>query len=475
MPTPYDPETFRQQGHALIDQLADYLSDQLDRAEQPVLPPIDPEAQAAYWAAELTSAQPPDLAGLLQATLDRSLHLHHPRNLGHQVAAPLPLAALVQVLTGLLNNGMAVYETGPASSAQEQVVLRALAQAMGFSADADGVLTSGGTLANLTALLCARRLKAQPDVWQAGQQQRLALMVSAEAHYCVDRAARIMGWGEAGVIKVPTDDQGRMRSDQLPACLTQAQAEGLTVIAVVGSACSTATGSYDDLSALADFCAAHDLWLHVDGAHGAAAALSLRYRALVAGLARADSVAVDFHKMMLLPAPTTALLFGRGVDSYRTFAQEANYLWAENEAPEWYNYAKRTFECTKRMMGTVAYLVWRMHGPQVFAEQVETTYDLARAFAAEIEATGGMELALPPQSNIVCFRCTPADVPATDWDALNARLRAAVLAEGRYYLVQTRWRGQLWLRCTLMNPATTLADLQGLLVELQAHMPTATP
>lgn len=462
----YDPAAFRAQGHALIDQLADYLQAQLDRSSNPVLPPTPPQAQYEHWAQRWQPEGRGDFSALIGEVLEQSWHLHHPCNLGHQVSAPVPISALAGLVSSLLNNGMAIYETGPVSSAMEEWVVKQLAQALGLDPNAGGFLTSGGTLANLTALLAARRHRACGSVWEEGTQERLALMVSAEAHYCVDRAARILGWGTEGVILVPTDERYRMRTDLLPEYLDRARAQGLKVIAVVGSACSTSTGSYDDLSAIADFCEAENLWLHVDGAHGVPAALSPQYRHLLQGLERADSIAVDYHKMMMLPATLTGLLFRRDADSYRTFAQKAQYLWSEDDTAEWYNYGKRNFECTKRMMSLIVYATWQQYGQALFVANVETLYGLTRRFAVLIEARPDFELALPPQANIVCFRYRPQGLAPAELSELNATLRARCLERGNFYLVQTRLQGELWLRTTLMNPFTTEADLSQLLDQL---------
>ena len=212
-----------------------------------------------------------------------------------------------------------------------------------------------------------------------------------------------MGWGEGGIIKVPTDEHYRLRVDQLAPCYERARTNGRQVIAVVGSACTTSTGSYDPLDAMADFCQQHQLWFHVDGAHGAPAALSSDYRHRVRGLERADSVTVDFHKMMLTPAITTGLVFKEEADSYRTFAQQASYL-LNDEAGEWFNGGKRTFECTKRMMSVSVYAILRTYGPQIFEENVTCLYNLARTFAQMINERPALHLALEPEANIVCFR-----------------------------------------------------------------------
>ena len=337
---------------------------------------------------------------------------------------------------------------------------------VGYGPAAGGVMTSGGTLSNLTALLAARQREVKGDAWQSGTTEPLALLVSEEAHYCIDRAVKVMGWGEGGVIKVPTDKHFKLRADRLEACYQRAQAAGRQVIAVVGSACTTSTGSYDPLAAIADFCEQHNLWFHVDGAHGAPVAFSPDYRHLVEGLARADSVTIDFHKMMLTPAITTGLVFREEADSYRTFAQRASYLLNDDEG-EWFNSGKRTFECTKRMMSVQVYAILRTYGPKIFEENVTHLYDLARTFARMIEERPTLQLALAPEANIVCFRYVGKDRDEERLNQRNAQIRQATLEDGQFYIVQTQLRETLFLRTTLMNPFTTEAMLGQLLDEVE--------
>lgn len=198
-----------------------------------------------------------------------------PRYVGHQVSAPLPQAALASLASALLNNGMAVYEMGPVATGMERAVLGWLASRLGLPASADGVLTSGGSVGNLTGLLAARNARAGFGIWKAGAQAGppLAVLVSEEAHYSVRRAAQLMGLGEAGAVRVETDARYRLRPEALDAALAAATREGRRVFAVVASACSTATGAFDPLDQVADFCEPQGLWLHVDAAHGGSAAL----------------------------------------------------------------------------------------------------------------------------------------------------------------------------------------------------------
>ncbi|MDX1908230.1 MAG: pyridoxal-dependent decarboxylase [Bacteroidia bacterium] len=458
----YDPESFRRAGHQLIDRLADHLQHML-AAEGPVHHQIPPDTLYDAWTeAEAGPAQDP--SQFFEQVLGQAIYLHHPHYVGHQISPPLPTAALAGLLGDFLNNGMGVYEMGASGTALERRVIALVATAMGLGPQADGFMTSGGTLGNLTALLAARQQRSGHDVWTQGHQNgyQPAIMVSAQAHYCVKRAAQVMGWGEAGVIQVPVDENFRIRTDLLPSLLAAAQARGLQVIAAVGSACTTATGSFDDLEAMADFCEAHGLWFHVDAAHGGPTAFSETWRHLLQGISRADTVVIDFHKMALTPALATGVIFRDGSLSYCTFEQDAHYLWSRQQ-PEWYNLAKRTFECTKYMMSLKAYTALQAGGGRVTGAFVDTMYQLGQTFAEMILARSDMELAVKPMCNIVCFRWRPSDLSPDQVSPVNAAIRADIIQSGAFYLVQTTLRGDTWLRVSLMNPFTRASHLQVLL------------
>nr|WP_293845401.1 aminotransferase class I/II-fold pyridoxal phosphate-dependent enzyme [uncultured Arsenicibacter sp.] len=463
--TAYSADAFRRQAHALVDQLADYLQSTQDQSTQTVIPYQSPDDSYQYWQADF-EAGTGDLNAFFEDVIKRSTHLHHPRYMGHQVSPPLPVAALAGLLSGLLNNGMAVYEMGLVSNPLERIVSELLAQRIGFDPQtSSGLLTSGGTLATLTALLAARAVQA-PDLWQDGTQEKLAVMVSEEAHYCVDRAARIMGLGADGIIKIPVNNRFQLRAELLEAYLEQARARGFRVFAVVASVCSTSTGAYDSLPAIADFCEQHRLWLHADGAHGGAVVFSDTYRHLVSGIERADSVVVDWHKMLMVPALATSVIFRRNDDAFKTFHQQAQYLWADQQSTDWFNSGKRTFECTKLMMSVKIYAVLKTYGEQILAENIERLHALAAYFADAVTKAPDFTLALRPESNIVCFRYQPQN-GEVDGNELNSRIRQRLLEEGRFYIVQTTLNGNLYLRISIMNPLTTTGDLDALLDEIR--------
>jgi L-2,4-diaminobutyrate decarboxylase len=456
----YNPENFRELGHELIDMLADHLTAAIGGTEK-VMNWKDPAEQLEYWDKNSGLDQP--LPELFKNIIENSIHIHHPRYIGHQVGPTLPAAALADLLGAMLNNGMAIYEMGAAASAIENVVVKIMLRQIGYGNEADGFLTSGGTLANLTALLAARKTMADKDVWHEGHTEKLAVMVSGEAHYCVDRSLRIMGFGSEGIIKIPVNETYSIDTGLLEQYLEQANNSGLKVIAVVGSAPSTATGMYDDLEQIAEFSNKHNLWFHVDAAHGGAAVFSEKYKQLLKGLNLADSVVIDAHKMMMAPALTTFLLFKNKVNAYTNFSQKAQYLWEKQDEEEWYNYAKRTFECTKLMMSVKFYTIIKAYGTGIFDEFVTRQYDLGKAFATLIRQRDDFELFVEPDSNIVCFRYIKNDLNNEQLNKINSNLRKTILEKGDFYIVQTQLNKNTWFRITLMSPHTTASTLEELL------------
>lgn len=458
----YSPENFREKGHKLIDLLADYLSSQQQYSSK-VFTKFEPEALTRVWEEKLHSGA--SFSEILDQFTEDSIHLHHPRYMGHQVSPVLPTAALADLVSALLNNGVGVYEMGSPTIAMERIVIQKIANQLGFSESAGGFLTSGGTLGNLTALLTARQQKAGKNAWKNGTAgQQYAVIVSEQAHYCIDRAVKIMGWGDEGVVKIPVDGSFRMDISSLEKAYNSSIAEGKKIIGVVGNACSTATGSFDPLEEIADFCADHNLWFHIDAAHGGAAAFSEKHASLLDGINRADSVVVDFHKMMMAPSLVTGVIFKESQHSYQTFSQQAKYLWDKEDA-EWYNLGKRTFECTKDMMALKIFMSFQQYGPKLFEEIVDELFAKGRLLGKLITERSQFELAVKPQANIVCFRHLPRH--GKDINEHNRRIREKIIENGEFFLVQTELNDNVYLRTSLMNIFTTKNDLKQLLDHIE--------
>jgi L-2,4-diaminobutyrate decarboxylase len=467
-PAYFDADAFRSLGHELVDLLADQFENHTGKVlDFKTSDELYAQWQSDYFENDNANSS---LPAMFERVIGNSIRLHHPNYMGHQISPVAHVSALASLVADTMNNGMGVYEMGMAGTVLERLVIELTGRQFGFGDRCGGVLTSGGSLGNLTALLTAQNIVIDSISTNADDNHKLrpALMVSENAHYCVQRAVKIMGWGDSGVIKVPVNEHFQMDVSQLDRMLSDATESGLQVIAIVGSACSTATGSYDDLAAIGEFCDTHDLWFHVDGAHGAAAAFAPKYRSLIRGIELADSVVLDYHKLLLTPALTTALVFRNVGHNYQTFSQKAEYLFAEDGANRpWQDVAMRSFECTKLMMSLKVFSIYHSYRLTAWEQNVTAVYDLARKFAAMIQQRDGLQLLVTPESNIVCYRFL-ADAQDRELNnRINAAIRKQVLTDGDFYIVQTEVNQNIWLRSTLGNAKTSESNLTALMDSIE--------
>lgn len=429
-------------------------------AEAFLTPPTEPPAD-----------RPQQFAELLNKMLASGQNLHSPRYIGHQVPASVPIAGLFDAVGSITNQPMAIYEMGPWATAVEHALVRTLCRKVGWDADASGgLLTHGGSLANLTALLTARNI-ALPDCWENGTPNHAVLISQADAHYCVARSAGILGLGTKQIIKARLDERRRMDPHELDRILSTCRNNGQTVIAVAAAACATPIGAFDPLEEIADVCERHSVWLHVDAAHGGGVLMSRQHRHLLNGIHRADSVVWDAHKMMFVPALCAAVLYRDKAHQFSAFQQDAPYLFdPSNPGMAEFDNGTRTIECTKRSTGFGLWGLWSMFGDAIFEQMVDRTFALAAYVHQLIEVADDFESCHVPECNIVVFRYLPrafAELSETDQDTFQQNVRTKLIRSGRYYIVQTRLDGHVCLRLTVMNPTTTEKDLRQLLAEIR--------
>ncbi len=404
------------------------------------------------------------LADFLGQYLATATSLYHPEFLAHQVAVPYYTGALGSLIDGFIANPMAIYEMGPGATSIEYFVINWLLEKVGWqpaplnrrltgadSLHGGGILTHGGSLANLTALLVARN-QAAPEAWEAGVPDDLALLAPAESHYSIARAAGVLGIGQKAIYHLEVDERGAVIPQKLAIAFERVQNEGKRLIAVVVNACQTAVGVYDPLSEVGEFCNAHHIWLHVDGAHGASALVSDKYRHLMKGVEHADSLTWDAHKMLRTPTLCAALLLRDHRPLDTAFQQEASYLFHEKEQPG-VDVGHRTFECTKAALGLRLFMVLGALGESGLAKYVERQWDLTLQAYEYIRGQAGFECAVRPESNILCFRTTGNDQK-------QLRIRDTLIAQGHFYLSSTAFRGKRYLRMTMMSPTTELTDVE---------------
>ncbi|MCU0960381.1 MAG: aminotransferase class I/II-fold pyridoxal phosphate-dependent enzyme [Pirellulaceae bacterium] len=480
----YDPELFQEAGQRLIAQLSAHLR-KVQAADGSVLPWRDPAANvaeaASYLAAEpLNPCQREQLADrfaqLVALMLRRGHNLHDPRYIGHQVPASVPLAGLLDAVGSVTNQPMAIYDMGPWATAAEWALVEHLGQQIGWAPQSfAGLVTHGGSLANLTALLAARNV-ALAGAWEqglAGRPEPPVLVVHGDAHYSIGRAAGVLGVGTSQVLRVGLDARRRMDPNRLQDLLAQLRARGQDVVAVVACSCSTPIGAFDPLPEIADVCRRHEVWLHVDAAHGGSACLSPRHRDLVAGLDRADSVVWDAHKMLFMPALCAFVFFRDKAHRFEAFRQEAPYLF-DPTAPGLaeYDSGLRTVECTKRAAAFGLWGVWSLFGPQLFADLVDVTFALGQQFYEKLLAAPDFEAVHEPQCNIVVFRFVPHELVDATRDAVGRfqlELRRRLIESGEFYIVSTKIDGVGALRATIINPLTTPDHLDHLLAAIRRH------
>lgn len=393
-------------------------------------------------------------------------HLYHPRYVGHQVSAPLPAAIWSEPLIAALNQSVAVAEMSPTVTAIETRVIRWMTELAGWGAEAGGTLTSGGTEATITAMLAARA-RAFPDAWRDGMTPGQGVIVCGEhAHYSVARAAGTLGMGTGNVVTVASRDW-RMDTDALRETLTRLDGEGRRIIAVVATAGSTATGSFDDLEAVGAQCAAQGIWLHVDGCHGASALLSPAHRGRLRGLSRADSIAWDPHKMMLLPLSAGALLVRDEWALERAFAQKAPYLFHGGDDERIPDQGIRSAQCSRRADAIKLWVALQRYGADGLGALYDHLCRLAQAFHREVVRHPALEAVHVPESNILCFRWVgDRALDDAELDARNLALRERYNRSGHGWITTTVLGGRRVLRVTIMNWRTTEADCAAIVEKL---------
>lgn len=471
----YDPETVRLMGEQMAARLADYYKS-CQALDGPTVPSLDP-ARHIEIASKTLQENGSEFEHLVAAVMGGAHRLHDPRYMGHQVPPAVPAAAFFDTLGRASNQGAAVFEMAPFGTAAEKAVIKELGQLVGW-ADGSfaGIATHGGTLANVTALLAARNIRYQ-SFWREGRvpdtHLRPAVMTSADSHYCIARACGILGIGTSQLLKVPVDKNRRMNLQLARQMLKDARKDGLDVFAIVGSACTTPTGSFDDLAGIAELALENKLWFHVDGAHGASFLMSSRHRGLLSGIELADSIAWDAHKMLYVPALCTYLLYKNSRHSWEAFSQDAPYLFDPDDPQGMAEFdgGLRTFECTKGAISLGLWGIWSLYGKNFFATLLDKAMENTQTMYQLISEAKDFEAAHDPQCNILCFRYAPSHekrLTSSELSNLQQNIRRQLLARGHGYITATRIDEEHWLRVTVINPQTDRSHLVWMLNQIRS-------
>jgi len=451
--------------------------------------PVFPETSAGKTISQIGTSLPfagEPLAQLLddcRVILDNSRHNGHPRFFGYVASPATAPGAFADLIASTLNANVTSWRSGPAATEIERTVVDWLASLIGYSNDtqeAHGLLTSGGSMANLTALLIAHRTKSGTHVSSAGlwnQRAPMTIYASDQIHMSIPKAADILGLGRAQVRLVAADDRFHMNVELLRRTLAGDLESGLKPFCVVASAGTVNTGAVDPLDEIADLAEEFGLWFHIDGAYGALAALDETKRPLFRGLARADSISLDPHKWLYVPIDSGCLLFRDEARARAAFSfDSADYIKVHeqnaDEAFAFWNYGP---ELSRRFRALKIWLTLRYYGMQRIAASISEDNALAAYLAEQVEAATDFELLATPELSICCFRYVPPalrsrlesklrtrgddDSINAELDQLNTNIMNVVQRGGRAYLSSATVGGKFALRACITNFRTTRADI----------------
>ncbi|MEV4732434.1 pyridoxal-dependent decarboxylase [Saccharopolyspora sp. NPDC049426] len=442
------------------------------------LPAGGPGAVSSLFSGEVLPAEGQGaetaLAGVAQGFTAGAADPADPGCVAHLHTPPLAVAVAADLVAGVLNSSLDSWDQAPSGTQIESEVVRALSSLVGYDPEvASGAVTSGGTESNLTGLLLAREhavarafgAQAVDSGIPPQAHGRLRVLCSATSHFSVARSAGVLGLGEDCIVHVPVDDKQRMDANALRAVLSDLSDRGDIPIAVIATAGTTDLGTVDALSDIADIAAEHEVWMHVDAAYGGGALFSERLGPLLDGIERADSVAIDLHKLGWQPVAAGVLLAQRAA-AFDPMERRVAYLNTEDdEVAGFQSLLGRSLRTTRRPDALKIAVTFRALGRRGLGELVDQCHEQALHAAAVFRDSPDFELYQDPVLTTVIFRYRPE---SRDSDQVNAELRRALLTEGRAVVGRTELDGSVWLKLTLLNPHTTPVEIAALIDDVRA-------
>ena len=480
----WSTEEHRRVGSEVTDWIATYLT---SLRAAPVFQPMPTDAAAAMLSAPVPE-QGESVDDILER-FEREIGPYpfgngHPRFSAWVNSPPAPIGIYAQALASAMNPSVA--GGNHAAVWVERQVIEWLKSIFGFPHESMGLLVSGSSAAAITGLAVARHAAAARIGWdmrrrgahivsESGVAIPMLVYESAEAHSCHQKAVELLGLGSANIRVVPSDDALRMRPDALDAMLASDIARGALPVAVIASAGTVNTGAIDPLDDIAELCARHGVWMHVDGGYGGPAILTNEYRSQLAAIGRADSVGIDAHKWMYVPVDAGMVLIRNAKLMRDTFSLVPPYLRSDDDrhgvqGPPWLS--EYGSEQTRPFRALKVWMALRYFGTSGYARLIAHDIAMARLLAERVRATRELELREPQGLSIVCFRSVPAALSGDDAaiNALNQRVLASLQLGGNAFLSSTVLEGRSWLRACIVNPGTTPEDVDAVLDAVRAEV-----
>jgi glutamate/tyrosine decarboxylase-like PLP-dependent enzyme len=463
---PEDWDRMRDLGHRMVDEMIDYLRTVRGR---PVWKPIPGEVKARFRRPLPLEPEGAEKAweDFRRDVLPHPLGNIHPRFWGWVIGTGTPLGMLADMLASGMNSNAGGYDQG-ATHVENQVIAWCK-EMLGYPAEASGLLVSGGSVANLVGLAVGRNHAAGFDLRAAGVRGFAAppaVYASEEVHSSNEKAIEVLGLGSDALRKVAVDGEFRIDLEALEAAIARDRAAGRRPLLLIGSAGTVNTGAFDDLESLAAIARREGMWLHVDGAFGALAALCPELRHLTRGMERADSLAFDLHKWMYVPYEAGCVLVRDPEAHRRTFRLVPSYLARADRglAVGVGTYADYGVQLSRGFRALKVWMSIKEHGIRKYARLIRQNVEQARYLADLVERASDLELLAPAPLNIVCFRHTGDAAGGADLDARNREIVLDLHEQGIAVPSYATIRGRFAIRVAITNHRTRREDLD-LLVE----------
>jgi aromatic-L-amino-acid decarboxylase len=401
------------------------------------------------------------------ALVEKGYNTAHPGTLSYVTGGGLVHSAIADLIAGVTNRYVAYWGASPGMAELENTAIRWCADIVGMPADSGGLLLSGGSMANLTALTAARRNVLGDDFANG------VVYTSDQSHHSVNKAVMLAGFPARALRVVPSDSAFRMRLDVLAELVERDRGAGLRPFFVVATAGSTNTGAVDDLEGLADLCASHELWLHVDAAYGGFFAMTERGKRVLTGIGRADSVVLDPHKSLFLPFGTGCLVVRDLPALQRAHELHSDYIHDATElgdAAGVVNFGDLSAEMSRACRGIRLWLPLKLLGARAFRDALDEKLDLAKLAHRELEASPEFEVVAPPVLSTLAFRPRRPELSGAELDALSRRILANVNRRGRVHLSATRLNGRFTLRICVLSFRTHEEHVRAAIQDLEAAL-----
>jgi len=455
-------EEMRALGYRVVDRLVEHFADEGSDSLGAAPSRSDLETQLREDLPEEGTDPHAVLDQVEEVILPNTMRVDHPRFFGFVPGPNNFVGVLADAVAAGFNVFSGTWISGAAAAQVELVVIDWLKELCGLPETAGGLFTSGGSMANVTALAAARHAMLDDNTTGA------VAYCSDQTHTSVDRALRLLGFGEDQLRRLPSDDHFRLRPEALRDALQADRAEGRRPFCVVANAGTTNTGAVDPLPDLASLAEAEGLWLHVDGAYGAPTVVCDRGRERLAGLDRVDSLTMDPHKWLFQPFEIGGVFVRDEQHLRRAFRLEAEYLEDAVGADDEVNFSAYGIQLTRSFRALKLWMTLKVFGRTHVATAVRRGFEAAEKAEQMLRARPDWTIVTPAQMGIVTFRCAPDGWPADRCDRLTRRLAPAVHENGEAFLTQTTLNDRPVLRLCPINPRTTSTDLRETIDRLDA-------